>query len=304
MSRNFCNSMILDFQALFLGITDGRSQMLLDFSLVGEEGKKKNYGLKQKQLEARFSKEHSDESHTAKRIKEYDQSKIALMMEMIRRVIKHKIHFDYILADSWFACAEIIKFVTSRHTKCHYLGMIKMGATKYMYKGKGYTANQLVALFYKPKRGRKYSRMLGCHYIIVDVKFANRDVSLFFCKRGKWSKWNGLLTTNSKLNFLEAYKIYSMRWSLEVVFKDCKQNLGLGKYQMRNFPSQIAMTAITAMQYNLLSTARLFTDYETIGGLFKDVMADSVQLTITEKIWDIMVELVREMVQCFNIGDE
>ena len=149
---------------------------------------------------------------------------------MIRRVIKHKIHFDYILADSWFACAEIIKFITSRHTKCHYLGMIKMGATKYMYKGKGNTANQLVALFNKPKRGRKYSRMLGCHYITVDVKFANRDVSLFFCKRGKWSKWNGLLTTISKLNFLEAYKIYSMRWSLEVVFKDCKQNLGLGKY--------------------------------------------------------------------------
>lgn len=298
------HSMILGFKALFLGITDGRSQMLLDFSLVGEEGKKKNYGLKQKQLEARFSKEHSDDSHTAKRIKEYDQSKIALMMEMIRRVIKHKIHFDYILADSWFACAEIIKFVTSRHIKCHYLGMIKMGATKCTYKGKGYTANQLVALFNKPKRGRKYSRMLGCHYITVDVKLANRDVRLFFCKRGKWAKWNGLITTNSKLNFLEAYKIYSMRWSLEVVFKDCKQNLGLGKYQMRNFSSQIAMTAITAMQYNLLSTARRFTDYETIGGLFKDVMADSVQLTITEKIWDMMIELVREMAQCFNIGDE
>ena len=88
-----------------------------------------------------------------------------------------------------------------------------------------------------------------------------------------------------------------MRWSLEVVFKDCKQNLGLGKYQMRNFSSQIAMTVITAMQYNLLAMARRFTDYETIGGLFKDVMADSVQLTITGKI-------VREMAQCFNIEDE
>lgn len=95
-----------------------------------------------------------------------------------------------------------------------------------------------------------------------------------------------------------------MRWSLEVVFKDCKQNLRLGKYQMRNFSSQIAMTVITAMQYNSLSTARRFTDYETIGGLFKDVMADSVQLTITGKIWDMTIELVREMAQCFNIEDE
>ena len=44
------HSMILGFKALFLGITDGRSQMLFDFSLVGEEGK--NYGLKQRQLGA------------------------------------------------------------------------------------------------------------------------------------------------------------------------------------------------------------------------------------------------------------
>ena len=49
--------------------------------------------------------------------------------------------------------------------------------------------------------------MLGCHYITLDVKFANRDVRLFVCKRCTWVKWNGLITTNSMLNFLEAYKI-------------------------------------------------------------------------------------------------
>lgn len=223
---------------------------------------------------------------------------------MIRCVIKYKIHFNYILADSWFVCAEIINFVTSRHIKCYYLGMIKMGTTKYMYKGKEYTAIQFVALFNKLKKGRKYSRMLVCYYITVNMKFANRNVRLFFCKCGKWAKWNGLITTNCKLNFLEAYKIYPMWWSLEVVFKDSKRTLGLGKYQVRNFSSQIAMTAITAMLYNLLSTARRFSDYETIGGLFKDATADSIQLTITEKIWDMMIELVREMAQCFNIGDE
>jgi len=298
------HSMTLGFKALFLGITDGRSQMLVDFALVGEEGKKKNYGLKQKQLDARFSKKHAETSHTAHRVKEYDMSKITLMMEMIRRVIKQKIHFDYILADSWFACADIIKFATSRHVKCHYLGMIKMGRTKYRYKGMEYTANQLASLFNKPKGGRKYSRHLGCYYITVDVTFAGRDVRLFFCKRNKWSKWNGLITTNRQLEFLDAYRIYSMRWSLEVVFKDSKQNLGLGKYQMRNFSSQVAMTAITAIQYNLLSTARRFSDYETVGGLFKDATKGSVKLTLTERIWDMMLEMVREIAECFNIEDE
>ena len=249
------HSMMLGFKGLFIGITDGISQMLLDFAIVGEAGKKGDHGLKQKQLDARFSKEHDKDSHTAKRIGDY-------------------------------------------------LGMIKMGKTKYIYKGKEYTANQLVAIFDHPKKGRKYSRLLGCWYITVDVIFAGRNVRLFFTKRDKRGKWNGLITTNRKIDFFEAYRIYSMRWSLEVVFKESKQNLGLGKYQMRNFSSQIAMTAITAMQYNLLSTARRFSDYETVGGLFKDATKGSVELTLTERIWDIMLEVVRKIAECFNIEDE
>lgn len=298
------HSMMLGFKGLFIGITDGLSQMLLDFALVGEEGKNGKHGLKQSQLDARFSREHEEGSHTALRAKEYSQSKIALTIGMIRRIIKRKIRFDYVLADSWFACAEIILFITSRHVRCHYLGMIKMGRTKYMYKGRGYTASQLVALFDKPGKGRSYSRRLGCYYITVDVTFAGRNVRLFFTRRGKRGKWNGLITTNRKLDFTEAYRIYSMRWSLEVVFKESKQNLGLGKYQMRNFSSQIAMTAITAMQYGLLSTAKRFSDYETVGGLFKDAAMGSVELTLTERIWNMVLELVREIAECFNIEDE
>ena len=155
--------------------------------MLGEKGKKGTYSLKQKQLGARFTKERKAESHTAKRIKEYDESKITLMIEMIKRLIARKIHFDYILADSWFACAEVIKFVTSRHIKCHYLGMIKMGKTKYHYNRKDYTAKALVALFDHPKKGRKYSRSLGCYYVTVDVEFAGRKVRLFFTKRNKKS---------------------------------------------------------------------------------------------------------------------
>ena len=70
------HKMILGFKGLFLGITDGATQMLMDFCLVGEKGKKGTYNLKQKQLDARFKKERDEDSHTAKRIKEYDESKI------------------------------------------------------------------------------------------------------------------------------------------------------------------------------------------------------------------------------------
>lgn len=127
---------------------------------------------------------------------------------------------------------------------------------------------------------------------------------LFFTKRNKNADWNALITTNTELEFRHAYRIYSMRWSLEVVFKDCKGNLGLGKYQMRNFASQIACTAITAMQYNILATARRFSSYETIGGLFREVTRNSGELTITERIWGMIIDIVNEIAQCFEIEDK
>ena len=95
-----------------------------------------------------------------------------------------------------------------------------------------------------------------------------------------------------------------MRWSLEVVFKEAKGNLGLGKYQVRNFASQIACTTITAIQYNLLSIAKRFSDYETIGGLFHDAVDKAQGLSVTERIWKAIEELVVLIAQCFDIEDE
>jgi len=296
------HKMIAGYKGLFLGITDGISQMLLDFCLLGEKGKNGTYSMTQRQLDKQFSKEHNEQSSVNQRIKEYDESKIKLVTEMIKRMIKLHVHFDYILADSWFACTEIIQFVTSRHIKCHYLGMIKMGKTKYRYKGKDYTAKQLIAHL-RSKEGCSRSRKLHCQYLTADVLFAGRNVRLFFVKRNNRTDWNGLITTNTALPFIEAYQIYSMRWSLEVVFKDCKSNLGLGKYQVRNFASQIACTAITATQYNILSVAKRFSNYETIGGLFREATRNSTELTITERIWGLIQEIITSIVEAFGIDD-
>jgi len=58
---------------------------------------------------------------------------------------------------------------------------------------------------------------------------------LFFSKPSRRGKWTLLLTTDLKLNFEEAYKIYSRRWQIEVFFKEGKQYLGLGKNQSQDF---------------------------------------------------------------------
>ena len=297
---------ILGFKALFLGITDGVSQMLLDFALVGEKGRKENYGMSQKELDARYAPERNEEATASKRIKEYDKDKITLAMDMVREAIRKGIRFQYLLADSWFTCKEIIRFVHSRRIKCHYLGCIKVGEkgkTKYHFDKNDFTAPALIRHLNK-KDTKKYSRKLRCWYITADVKFAGISCRMFFVRRSKHGKWSGLITTNTGLDFFEAYRIYAQRWSQEVVFKESKGLLGLGKCQAKDFAEQIAHTSIVALQYNILSLVKRFNDYETIGGLFREVEKESIELTIAERIWQLIMETVISFATIFGLTDE
>ena len=297
---------ILGFKALFLGITDGISQMLLDFAILGEKGRKGNYGMSQKELSRRYSTERDEGDAIQTRLGEYSMSKMDLAIEMIRRAVRHKIRFRYVLADSWFTCAKMVRFIRSRHIKCDYIGMIKVGEegkTKYRFERKDLTAPAVIRKL--NKRGeKKYSRKLKCWYLSADAVFADTRVRLFFIRRSKRGPWSGLLTTDLDLGFFEAYKIYSRRWSLEVVFKECKGLLGLGKCQSANFAAQIASTSLVALQYNILSVVKRFMDYETIGELFRQVAQDSHELTISERIWQAILEFVTAITKVFSIGDE
>lgn len=179
---------ILGFKALSLGITDGVSQMLLDFAILGEKGRKGNYGMSGKELSRRYSTERDVDAAIQRRLDEYPVSKIDLAVEMIRRAIMHRIRFRYVLADCWFTCAKMVRFIRFRHIKCDYIGMIKggeEGKTKYRFKHNDLTASAIIRR--RNRRGeKKYSRKLICWYICADVVFSDTRVRLFFIRRSKW----------------------------------------------------------------------------------------------------------------------
>ncbi len=296
---------VLGFKALFLCRTDGKTQTILDFSLHGEEGSKpeKPFGMTKKQRDKQYSKAREETQAIHNRIGEYTQSKIQKAIDMVKHAISQGIRFDYLLADSWFTCTDIVKFIKSRHSCCHYLGMVKMGKTKYLFEKKLYSAKELIKLL-SSRKAVKYSRSLHCYYAVADVELAGVRVRLFFCRRTKNADWNGLLTTNYKLDFIEAYHIYSMRWSIEVFFKEAKNLLGLGKSQSRDFAAQIASISVTVLQYNILSTVKRFAAYQTIGGLFNEATDGVIQLSVTERIWGVLQELVRIIAETFETDDE
>ena len=230
-------SCILGYKMLALCWSDGRSQFMLDASLHGETGTVagKEQGLTARQREARYKRERDENSCSAKRKKEYFMSKGKKLIEMVQRCIRAKIPFDYLLVDSWFTCKGLVKFVCHSHKKFHLLGMAKLGNTKYMTKSYGEMSAK--ALIGKMERAKsiRYSRRYHCHYASLDATLEGYSVRLFFCRRSKKEGWRVLLTTNTQLDFLKAYEIYAMSWSIEVFFSDAKRLLNLASCSARDF---------------------------------------------------------------------
>ena len=285
---------ILGYKALMLCWSDGKSQFMLDASLHGEKGKidGKEQGLTAAQRSRRYSRERDETSHIAKRKEEYFMSKGAKLIEMVKRAVKSKIPFDYLLVDSWFTNTGLVDFVCHCKKKFHLLGMAKMSNTKYRTTDYGEAnAKQLVEKLTRRKKVR-YSRRYRCHYACVDAMLGDREVRLFFCRRGKREGWKILLTTNLNLDFMQAYEIYSMRWAIEVFFSDAKRLLNLAGCSARDFSSQIAHVSLVMIRYNLLSLIKRSLDYDTIGGLFGNMYAGVQELTVVEKIWAIILEVV------------
>lgn len=283
---------ILGFKCLTLMLTDGKSQTFLDASLHGEEGNTpgKRQGLTSKEQARRYSKEHTGDAAKS-RIEDYWKKKTDKLQEMVRRAIKNGIRFDYLLVDSWFTNIPLVKFILSRHIGCHLLGMVRMGNTLYHSEFGDLTAKQIVSRLKKEKRVKR-NNLLHCVYCYIDVTLDGKPVRLFFCKRGRKGDWNGLLTTDRSLDFLTAYKTYQMRWVVEVGYHECKGLLGLGKCQSRNFNAQIADMTITFIQYNILSIVKRYHSYETIGELFNCAVGGTVEFSVTEKIWDMLLKAI------------
>ena len=144
----------------------------------------------------------------------------------------------------------------------------------------------------KTKKEVRYSRRYHCHYAEIEVRLGKRSVRLFFCKRGKKDAWKVLLTTDLNLRFMRAYEIYAMRWSIEVFFSDSKRLLGLANCSSRDFSAHIAHVSLVMIRYNMLASIKRTLDYETIGGLFGDMYLGVHELTVVEKIWAIIIEVV------------
>lgn len=294
--------LVLGFKLLLLAYWDGKSLIPLDFSYHNEKGKNKKYpfGLLKRQLKKRFSKKRDKKSAGYKRSRELYVDKITNAIAMLKRAVKHGFIPEIVLTDSWFSSEKMIKTIRKlKNGIIHFLGMVKMDNRHYEYQGQKLNAKELrKQLKAKMKRAKK----LNIYYIEVIVNYSDIGrVKLFFTRFSKRSKWRLLLTTKLNLSFHQAIEIYNIRWSIEVLFKECKQLLNLGRSQSNDFDAQIADATISLIVYTMLSFHKRIHCHTSLGALFAQYRDDLLEATVVEKLWQLFLTIQLTIAKVFGL---
>ncbi|MDD2571333.1 MAG: hypothetical protein PHP77_09540, partial [Bacteroidales bacterium] len=120
-----------------------------------------------------------------------------------------------------------------------------------------------------PQASYRRCDLLLCLYTAEAVaKFKGYSVKFFFCKNSRKGKWHVLVTTNTRIGVVKAYRTYSISWSIEVFFKEAKR----------------------------------FDSYETLGILFRQAGQQVTELTIYNRIWQFILDLLRLLAELID-GD-
>ncbi|MDA8221425.1 transposase [Desulfosporosinus sp.] len=281
--------MKLGYKNLTFGFYDGKSFNPLDFTLQAEKPLKKARHRKEQ-----YKKSRNPKSSGAKRIRECHVSKITNGLNMLKRAVKKGFRAKYVLVDSWFSSHEFIETVRGLGKEpMHLICGVRQDPRNYIYKGNSLNASELHKVL-KTEGEERRCRKRNTRYfeVIVDYEGIGK-VKLYYCRFPYQKKWRLFLSTDISLGFLSMMEIYSVRWSIEVFFKETKQYLKLGTCQSRDFDAQIAHVTTCYIIYILLAYFRRVNAYESLDGLFSAIKDDLLEKNLAERLWELFNELLQ-----------
>ena len=285
---------VLGYKLQILCVSDGVTTIPIDFSIHREKGSKGDFGLTASQRKSQYKKSRAKDAPERERASEADQSKIDVAISMLRRAWRNGIRPQYILADSWYLCEKLLRASADiGGDALRYLGMGKMDKTRYKVQGRWHNALELVALH--EREHMHECRRYHCLYIALNGEYTHTGipVRIFLVKYGHNKTWTSLVTTDTRMTFVKAFETYQIRWSIEVLIKDCRQNLGLGRCQSNDFDCQVADITITLMAYDVAALDLRFSEYETMGELFASMAGELMKLSL----WNVLLECLERMLK-------
>lgn len=188
------------------------------------------------------------------------KSKILLAQELIQDLIDKKISFSDILFDSWYFAKDVVEFIEDSN-----LTYISEADSDRLisFKGKWMHANELVKFIPLDKlkavtapNSSKETKSFLTYSFISKIKGIDSKVKIVVAI-GKWND-NDLKDVHVFVTNHLAYSAdqvihkYTLRWGIEWIFRDLKENVYFDHYQVRSIKAISRHWHLAALAYSFL----------------------------------------------------
>ncbi len=281
-------------QVLHLGLAGEKGFLPLEAQIVmGEKGRI------DKPKDKPFKDQRSAAARDMRRAGE--QTKHGLFRDMLGRALRAGFRAAFVLADAWFGCKENIACCLKNQLTGIF--QMKRGLLTYRYHGRLYTVYPLyrrVQRRMRPAHRRarfKTASLVVALNLETDPRQPARwvEVRLVFSapvRATSADTWVVFLCTDAKISEAKILQAYALRWSIEVYFKEVKQNLGFLKEQSGRYQLAYASVHLAALRYLLLFEAMLRQGRLTYGEI-RDRESGRLQiLTYAALLWQLFRSLI------------
>jgi hypothetical protein len=244
-----------------------------------------------------------------------EQNKQKRFREMLQRAVRAGFSARYVLADAWFGCKENIR--CARELELIGIFQMKRGNLAYEYQGRSYTVTQLYAMVERRMQPLNSRARYKTASLTVRLNLTTDneqpaqwvEVRLVFSapvRECSADTWVVFLCTDVTLQEAKILEVYALRWSIEVYFKEIKQNLGFLKEQSGRYELAYASVHLAALRYLLLFEAMLRNGQLSYGEIRDRDSGRLLTLTYATLLWQLFRALIEgaleELVQ--QLGDK
>ena len=184
------------------------------------------------------------------------KTKIQLALDLLRKSLM-QISPDVVVFDAWYMSKELVDFVSSR-------GLLWVSSAK---------GNRLIRVddtwisvnaFAERLSKRAFKRI---NTMVDEQRFKWIYESTVVMKniglvklvilrvRRNSKTYTFLVSNGGDVEGLQVLEYYKKRWSIEVFYRDCKQHLGMGEYQVRRLDAVVIHLHLVVLAYTLLKNA-------------------------------------------------
>ena len=298
------------YKILTLSWTDGVTTVPIMYSLIASSNDDLVVGRIRDDLDGRT---------IAAKIRKLARTSMPdIALKFVKDALKAGIKASTLVFDSWFTTTPLLHRLT-KETNLTVIGRRKNSNEYLEHNGKRKTLGAIYNSC-KKNRGKAKIKLSVIAYLLVKGEkdgsvSARVPVKLVFvANNSKPGNWICLLCTDTNMKDAEVVRHYGNRWTIEVMFKCCKQYLKLGKdFKAVSFEAQNAQIAIAYTRYMFMALEqRKSTDPRSCGELFmmfceeqKDIeFGDALKRilsTLVDTLFrhDLPEELVVEIIEDF-----